>query len=695
MQEFNKFACKECQRRKIKCTREVPHCGQCFTNERGCVYEEVHKTPLTRKHLTAVEQELALTKLILTKLFPQFDQTLMISQLESSQGIEDIIDSIKSGELRNLKRQRTGSENELPAADTPQSISNILLSPKAPMTILSLVDGASPELNFRNRFTGENELRAELLPPPISNIEKYFPQKQVGMASSPFSSLSKPFEWDERKLLRHDTRPTIIDGMATTVSNSYLGVTSSAALLHFAGVGYFLNPIKPGLLPSDISTKVERKVLEHSVNGYFETFHISHPIVHKALFFAYFNEIVPPPTCWKSLLYIVAAIGSFTSAKSADDHEDLVFFDRSKQNLSIEDWETGNLTLVQTLGLMSSYLQLRDRPNSGYNYLGMAVRMAMGLGIHKNIDDSGIPLFDQELRRRVWWCLYVFDCGQTITYGRPLGIAYSGVDSRLPLNIVDSSLTSASISSPEEENLPTIYTSVRLQSLFHLLTNPIYEQVISDPFPPALSLLQWDALYIQKWKSLIPDYYQEAADVSLEFKLSHAIIHWRCKNLRIIMFRMFLLTQSSDQKSDAEYEYRWKASVICLEECRATIRNMEQFWSDDRKYTRMDAWYSLYFLVPAVMMPLVCLRNDPGSMDAPYWRDDVVVAQKIIQKITFICPPASRILDLINKVSPGSVSDLIEDDNATFPIPNLAGEDGPITQLMQLHSMLWPDTLLV
>lgn len=76
---------------------------------------------------------------------------------------------------------------------------------------------------------------------------------------------------------------------------------------------------------------------------------------------------------------------------------------------------------------------------------------------------------DQEMRRRAWWCLYIFDCGQTIGYGRPLGIPCSGINTKLPLNILDSNLTALTVKLPDEEYQPTVITSVRLQSLFHLL----------------------------------------------------------------------------------------------------------------------------------------------------------------------------------------------------------------------------------
>ncbi|SGZ56682.1 CIC11C00000003915 [Sungouiella intermedia] len=690
--QLNRVACKECQRRKIKCSRQLPLCHQCTTHDRQCVYSDAQRTPLTRKHLNEVENDLECALQMLRRAFPDMDIDVAIQLLRSGGDFNAVIPVL----LCTLLLKFSGIMS-------PELSSENMSSPRPKsMNILLLVDGPRIEapvsgnvvvgLELRN-FANSHNLQIPQFLPPSVDLSRLSSQMVGDRVRSPFaSSPSKSYDWDERKLLRHDSRPTIIDGMATTVSNSYLGVTSSAALLNLVGVGYFLHPIQPELKDLEFLKMPERKILEENVTNYFSTYHISYPIVHKALFFAHFNEIVPPPPCWKSLLYIVAAIGSFMSATSAADHADLILFDRAKQNLSMEDWETGNLTLVQTLSLMSNYLQLRDRPNSGYNYLGIAMRMALGLGFHKNMDDSEIPLFDQEVRRRVWWGLYVFDCSQTITYGRPLGVSCNGVDTRLPLNIVDSSLTSSTTQVPKDEDLPTIYTSLRLQALFHLLTNGIYERIISEPLPSAQSLLEWDTQYIQRWKGMIPDYYRENEQVQPEYQLSHAVIHWRYRNLRIIIYRFFVLKRQYELGQSLQDEYEWRASTVCLEECRATLQNMDRFWKSKTAYNRMDAWWSLYFLIHAVMMPLVCLRNDPLSIEAQSWRNDVGIAKGIITKIMNICPPAVRILDLIEKVSAGCFT-VMEEASATHAIPNLAPEEAPLSQLMQLHLMLWPDPL--
>ncbi|EGV65453.1 hypothetical protein CANTEDRAFT_129707 [Yamadazyma tenuis ATCC 10573] len=507
---------------------------------------------------------------------------------------------------------------------------------------------------------------AQLLP---SSIDPNYRPKRKQTRSE---IRNENYSWDERK--QGELESSTTDGMATTESNCYLGAASSAALINLIGGGFFMNE---GKVTSPVSTSssnllnhgvISRSKLEHYINQYFETYHISYPMVHKPMFMAQFNEIVSPPNGWESLLYIVAAIGSFMSAVSPEENDDLILFEIAKSKLSIDVLETGNLTLVQTLTLMSNYLQKRDKPNSGYNYLGLAVRMALGLGLHKQISDTNESLLDQETKRRIWWCLYIFDCGQTITYGRPLGIPCAGIDSRLPLNILDTELTGFTISLPKEQDSSTDYTSLRLQSLFHIFTNSIYERIITDPFPSSQELLKWDEMYIQRWKNQIPEYFKEDATVPPKYRLAHAVIEWRVRNLRIIMYRTFLLRNVVVNSNGIEQDYDSKAGEICLQECSATVKSMYLFWSAKTTYNRMDAWYSLFFLIPAVVMPLVCLRNNPLDANAEAWR--------------------SRILHFIEFLGAGYLTQGVESQELSFPLNGT--DESPFSQLIQLHSMLWP-----
>lgn len=239
------------------------------------------------------------------------------------------------------------------------------------------------------------------------------------------------------------------DGMASLSVNEseggYLGVASGAALLRILEPAarrrassrpnvnalplYTLNP----------QPNPNRQVAEAMIDAYFRLYHASYPMIHEPTFRAQYSEVIPRPNgpCWTVLAYVVAAIGVWTSSLTSSETLDLALFSQARALLTFNFLELGNLTLVQGLALSSNYLQKRNKPNSGYNYMGLAVRMAMGLGLHKEFQGWKISPLTMEIRRRVWWTVCVFDVGATITFSRPDVWPYKGVEVSFPMNVND------------------------------------------------------------------------------------------------------------------------------------------------------------------------------------------------------------------------------------------------------------------
>jgi transcriptional regulatory protein GAL4 len=162
-------------------------------------------------------------------------------------------------------------------------------------------------------------------------------------------------------------------------------------------------------------------------------------LVHEPTFRAQLMEVIPRPPhqAWQVLLFVIAALGSFSSATESTDI-DLALFKEAEKRFSVDMLETGSILLVQATALMANYLQKRNKPNSAYNYLGLAKRVAMGIGLHKELNDSNTRLLKLEEKRRTWWCLSVFDSGATITFSRPMDFPTGGIEVNLPLNVDDS-----------------------------------------------------------------------------------------------------------------------------------------------------------------------------------------------------------------------------------------------------------------
>lgn len=258
------------------------------------------------------------------------------------------------------------------------------------------------------------------------------------------------FEWAEREISLSD----LADGMAALSIRpegaGYFGASSSVVPLRaLREHGFDLNitsgafgstprsaPLKSQLISSAPSGLVEQAFID----AYFMNYHSSYPFVHESTFRAQYHEQVPRPhgQTWQILLNTILALGAWSIG---DDNSDLdiSFYQEARGYLQqVSVFETGNLTLVQALLLLSNYAQKRDKPNTGWNYLGLAVRMSMSLGLHKEFPSWKISLLQREVRRRLWWGVFIFDSGAAKTFGRPILLPDESVmDAKQVLNIHD------------------------------------------------------------------------------------------------------------------------------------------------------------------------------------------------------------------------------------------------------------------
>ena len=180
------------------------------------------------------------------------------------------------------------------------------------------------------------------------------------------------------------------------------------------------------------------------IDAYFTNYHTSYPFLHEATFRAQYNALIkrPEKRAWNMLLNTVLALGAWTIGDGTNDLDD-VFYRRARSYTQESSmFESGSLSLVQALLLLSNYAQKSNKPNTGWNYLGLAVRMAISLGFHRELPEWNISLFQREVRRRVWWGLFIFDSGASTTFGRAILLPKQEmVDVKPVLNIEDEVIT--------------------------------------------------------------------------------------------------------------------------------------------------------------------------------------------------------------------------------------------------------------
>ncbi|KAI8687120.1 Zn(2)-C6 fungal-type domain-containing protein [Fusarium sp. Ph1] len=79
-------------------------------------------------------------------------------------------------------------------------------------------------------------------------------------------------------------------------------------------------------------------------------------------------------------------------------------------------------------------------PRQVFCLIGLAVRIAQRMGLHRDPGQFGLPPFEVEQRRRLWWTLVGYDRRLGEMSGSTVTALSSGGDCKLPLNVNDSDL---------------------------------------------------------------------------------------------------------------------------------------------------------------------------------------------------------------------------------------------------------------
>ncbi|KAM5344339.1 hypothetical protein ACJ41O_012876 [Fusarium nematophilum] len=115
--------------------------------------------------------------------------------------------------------------------------------------------------------------------------------------------------------------------------------------------------------------------------------------------------------------------------------------------------EEGSITCVEILALVGYFMQNLNRRDAAFLYVGMALRMAISLGLHQEVNpgdanamsegttlDQSLDENAREHRRRVWWSVYSLDRILSVKAGNPITIQDREIGVALPSRLPEEPL---------------------------------------------------------------------------------------------------------------------------------------------------------------------------------------------------------------------------------------------------------------
>ncbi|KAK9235015.1 fungal-specific transcription factor domain-containing protein [Lipomyces kononenkoae] len=241
----------------------------------------------------------------------------------------------------------------------------------------------------------------------------------------------------------------------------------------------------------------------------------------------------------------------------------------SKANLM----ESLDMTVLQALVI---YLICGRRDDQGpdvHMLIGTAIGIAFKIGLHRDGAALGLPPFQVEMRRRLWWQIYILDIRTAEDRGADPRILESWFNTRLPSNVNDASLDS-------EMREPPPNTPGRTEMLFSLvrfeISNFARRVVFSDRFCsdncyPSLSVAQ-KCKAIDRFRERVEKDYLSHCDKNIPLDFITAA------SSRLILVKLKLTVSKPRARQDQTLLMQVNFRKVCVEILQRdrTLRSYEK-----------------------------------------------------------------------------------------------------------------------
>lgn len=159
------------------------------------------------------------------------------------------------------------------------------------------------------------------------------------------------------------------------------------------------------------------------IRQYFATVGVLYPYIHEPSFLQTYEQMKQPGfpgkvnRTWLALLNVMLAMSMGEGDSSQAAEKSLEFYNRAQGLCGNRIYRGNTLETVQYLLLSTQYLQGMQKAVQTWITHGLAVKIAVAIGLHSQEMTTSRPIIEQEMRKRTWHgCVLLDRCVQPPDY---------------------------------------------------------------------------------------------------------------------------------------------------------------------------------------------------------------------------------------------------------------------------------------
>ncbi|KAJ5267057.1 hypothetical protein N7478_009865 [Penicillium angulare] len=336
------------------------------------------------------------------------------------------------------------------------------------------------------------------------------------------------------------------------------------------------------------------------------------------------------------LLYIVMAVGCLFSDDGVGmldvaGYEGAIgqgfqFFKAGRQLLEVTDCR--DLTSLQAICFMVLFLQSSAKLSTCYSYVGIALRSALRLGLHRNVATDFNPI-EREMRKRIFWVVRKMDVYVSTLLGLPQMLSDDDIDQEYPMEVDGEFITALGIT-----QMPTDYTPLMAGPNAHTRLSNIILKVVKYIYPVknARYRSKFDQRYmvshskireierdLQTWMEELPPALRPGTEVSPQLERIRQLLRISYAHVQMVMYRPFLHYVSGGSQARGVD----KRSYACAAACVSVSRNIVHITTGMHKRGLLNGsfWFAMYTTYFAILSLIFFVVENP---DSPTAKDGVL-----------------------------------------------------------------------
>ncbi|KAJ6621140.1 fungal-specific transcription factor domain-containing protein [Mycena sp. CBHHK59/15] len=438
------------------------------------------------------------------------------------------------------------------------------------------------------------------------------------------------------------------------------------------------------------------QVQQHLLHLYFMYIHPVFPLIHKTRFLTEYNTRYLSPT-----LSSAHSPGSPLKPEPAQKLSPLLLLAMFSISARFSDqdmplppkgrmWEAGAQYFERARDVLAKVLH-RSRPmtcqallllgyrefgigsmEQGWIYIGMAIRMAIDLGLNCNLGDwkssnSEHTLFSPEetqTRRQIWWACCAADRYSAMYMGRPIAIRDDDFDTPLPDDEEEQPWESVSPNgvgaSYPGVTLATFRASGSLALILGAVITKIYPVRPTPGASRRASLLKLESRLDQWYLSLPEALRYDPASRRIVPPPPVLLLHIRYWGTVLLLHRAFIPNWKGIDSTPQNSTFELKAFDLA-QGAASHLSTIVTTYRDNHSLKHCSPFMTSY-LLNAGIMHISTLTLRPSNPQASLGFQQCLAALK---EMEIIWPSAARAWELLNGVKLGALNAVVPPANAT------------------------------